>query len=341
MSLRLPETMTVVEIAGAGGPDVLQIGTRPLPRPGEGEVLVRVAAAGVNYPDVMQREGRYQPPPGVTDIPGLEVAGTILESGKGAENLPSGTDVCALVAGGGYAEYCTVPAPQVLPLPSGMDMAGAAAIPETFFTAWTNLYDSGRLMPGETVLIHGGSGGIGTTVIQMASCLGSTVFATARNSEKCRACIGLGAARAINYIEEDFVEAVRSETDDKGCDLVIDMVGGDYVRRNLDALAPGGRLVQIAVQKGPKAELFLPTIMAKQLVVTGSLLRPRTIEQKGRIAAKLRENIWPLIERGDIAPLVHKVFPLKDADRAHTLMESSEHIGKIVLQVGEYTGRQA
>ena len=341
MSLHLPETMTVVEITGAGGPEVLKTGTRPVPRPGAGEVLVRVAAAGVNYPDVMQRQGRYQPPPGVTDIPGLELAGTIVETGEEAEGFSPGEDVCALVAGGGYAEYCAVPTPQALPLPLGMSMVSAAAIPETFFTAWTNLYDSGRLVPGETVLIHGGSGGIGTTVIQIASRLGANVLATARNSEKCRACVDLGAARAINYTEEDFVDAVKSETGGRGCDVVIDMVGGDYVKRNLDALAPGGRLVQIAVQKGPKAELFLPTIMAKQLVVTGSLLRPRTVEQKGRIAAALRGNIWPLIEQGDIAPVVHKVFQLEDAARAHALMESSEHIGKIVLQVGEHTGKQA
>lgn len=335
MSFDVPETMTAIEITAPGGPEVLKPATRPTPRPAAGEILVRVAAAGVNFPDTMQRQGAYPPPPGASDIPGLELAGTVVALGEGVEGFRPGDAVCALVSGGAYAEYCVVPAPQALPLPKGYDMLHAAAIPENFFTVWTNLFDGGELKPGETILIHGGSGGIGTAAIQVARAIGATVFATARTAEKCRVCEELGATRAINYAEEDFVEIVKAATGGIGCDVVIDMVAGDYFRRNLDVLAPDGRLVQVAVQKGPKVELFFPTVMAKRLRITGSLLRPRSVAQKGEIARALHEKLWPLFEKGDIKPLVHAVFPFEEAAEAHALMASSNHIGKIMLTVGD------
>ena len=325
--------MTAIEIASPGGPDVLTPARRPLPRPAEGELLVRVAAAGVNFPDVMQRRGSYPPPPGVTDIPGLELAGTVVEVGAGTDRFAAGDEVCALVAGGGYAEYCVVPEPQALPVPGGFDLLQAAALPETFFTVWTNLFDSGRLAEGETVLIHGGSGGIGSVAIQMAKAFGATVFATARTGEKCRACEALGADRAVNYTDEDFVEAVKAATGGRGCDLVLDMVGGAYFARNLDALATGGRLVQIAVQKGAKVELFLPRIMTGRLTVTGSVLRPRSVAEKGVIARSLLERVWPLLEAGTLKPVIHETFPLAEAAAAHRVMEASTHIGKLMLSL--------
>lgn len=331
--MSLPATMTAIEIPEPGGPEVLVVATRPVPSPADGEVLVKVAAAGVNFPDVAQRRGNYPPPPGASDVPGLEVAGTVVAPGRGVDDLAEGDEVCALVAGGGYAEYCTAPAPQCLPVPQGFNMVMAAAIPETFFTVWTNLFDRGRLRRGETVLIHGGSGGIGTAAIQIASASGARVFATARNAEKCKVCETLGAERAINYREEDFVDVIRTFTDGRGVDLILDIVAGDYVERNLRALAIEGRLVQIAVQSGPKAEVPMFMIMQKRATVTGSTLRPRSVAEKGRIADALRANVWPLFESGRIRPVLHSTFPLAQAADAHRLMESSAHIGKIVLTV--------
>lgn len=331
--MSLPETMTAIEIPEPGGPEALIVGERPVPTPGDGEVLVKVAAAGVNFPDVMQRRGSYPPPPGAPDIPGLEIAGEIVATGLGVAEFSVGDEVCALVAGGGYAEYCAAPAPQCLPVPAGFDMVTAAAIPETFFTVWANLFDRGHLKAGETVLIHGGSGGIGTTAIQVAHAMGARVLTTARNAEKCKVCEELGAARAINYRDEDFVQVVAELTDGKGVELIIDIVGGDYVARNLKALAVEGRLVQVAVQDGAIAEVPMFLIMVKRLVVTGSTLRPRSVADKGRIATALKENVWPLFEAGKLRPVMHTTFPLAQAADAHRLMESSEHIGKIVLTV--------
>lgn len=329
----IPETMTAIEITEFGGPEVLKPVTRPTPTPGEGELLVKTAAVGVNFPDTMQRQGGYPPPPGITDIPGLELAGTVVAAGAGVDSFAPGDEVCALVSGGAYAEYCIVPAPQALPLPKGYDMLNAAAIPENFFTVWTNLFDGAQLAAGDTILIHGGSGGIGTAAIQVAKAFGATVFTTARNAEKCKACETLGATRAINYTEEDFVEVVKEATGGVGCSVVMDMVGGDYFNRNLDVLAPDGRMVQVAVQKGAKVELFIPTIMAKRIRYTGSTLRPRTVAQKGAITKAVGENLWPLFEKGDIKPVIYKTFPLEEAAEAHALMASGNHIGKIMLTV--------
>ena len=334
MSFDIPENMTAIEITEFGPPDVLKPVTRPTPRAGKGELLVRVAASGVNFPDTMQRQGGYPPPKGTTDIPGLELAGTVVEVGEGVQGFRVGDDVCALVSGGSYAEYCVVPAPQALPLPKGYDMIRAAAIPENYFTVWTNLFDGAHLVAGDSILVHGGSGGIGSTAIQVAKAFGATVFTTARTAEKCRVCEELGADRAINYTEEDFVAVVKEATGGKGCSVVLDMIGGDYFSRNLDVLAPEGRLVIVAVQKGAKVDLFIPTVMMKRLRITGSTLRPRTVEQKGRIAAAVHEKLWPLFEKGDIKPLIYKVFPLEKAGEAHALMASSDHIGKIMLSVG-------
>ena len=333
MSATLPDTMTAIEIPEPGGPDALVPGPRPVPAPGEGEVLVKVAAAGINRPDVMQRQGMYPPPPGASDIPGLEIAGTIVALGEGVTGLAVGDEVCALVSGGGYAEYCPAPAALCLPVPKGLSLAEAAAVPETFFTVWTNVFDRGRLRPGESLLVHGGSSGIGTTAIQLAVAKGARVFATAGSAEKCRACEDLGAERAINYRDEDFVEIVKQATDGAGVDVVLDMVGGDYYARNIEALAVEGRLVVIAVQSGPKTEINLLHLMQRRLTVTGSTLRPRTVEQKAEIAKSLRAEIWPLIEAGKVKPVMYKRFPLSEANRAHALMESGEHIGKIVLEV--------
>lgn len=331
----LPETMQAVEISEPGGPEVLRPTERPVPRPAEGEVLLRVAAAGINRPDVMQRTGNYPPPPGAPDLPGLEVAGTVVALGGDVVGLAEGDRVCALVAGGGYAEYCVAPAPQCLPVPEGPDMTAAAAIPETFFTVWTNVFDRGGLAAGETFLVHGGSSGIGTTAIQLAKAFGARVFATAGSAEKCAACEDLGAAAAINYRDEDFVARVKALTDDSGVDLILDMVGGDYLPRNLECLAVEGRLVQIALQRGPKVEMNLLPVMLKRLTVTGSTLRPRTVAQKGEIAAALRDKVWSLLADGSVKPIVHATFPLAEAAESHRLMESSAHIGKIVLTVGE------
>jgi NADPH:quinone reductase len=325
--------MIAVEITKPGGPDVLVAAERPTPSPGPGEVLIRVAAAGVNRPDVMQRMGHYPPPPGASDIPGLEVAGTVVQAGPDAEAWGVGDRVCALVAGGGYAEYCVAPALQCLPVPRGMDLAQAAAIPETFFTVWTNLFDRGHLKAGESVLIHGGSSGIGTTAIQLARARSSRVFVTAGTAAKCAACERLGAERAFNYRETDFVAASREATGGRGVDVVLDMVGGDYLPRNLEVLAAGGRLVQIAVLGGAKGTLNLITMMQRRLTLTGSTLRARPVADKAVIAAQLRANVWPLLEAGTVRPEIHATFPLARAADAHRLMESGEHIGKIVLVV--------
>jgi putative PIG3 family NAD(P)H quinone oxidoreductase len=325
--------MRAVEIARPGGPEVLVGTERPRPAPATGEVLVKVAAAGVNRPDVMQRMGHYPPPPGVTDIPGLEIAGVVEQVGSGVGAWRVGDRVCALVAGGGYAEYCVVPAPQCLPVPPNMDFSHAAAIPETFFTVWTNVFERGRLKPGESLLVHGGSSGIGTTAIQLARALGSRVFTTAGSADKCRACERLGAERAINYREEDFVAVVKQATAGKGVDVVLDMMGGDYFPRNMETLAMEGRLVSIAVLNGVKATINILTMMQRRLTLTGSTLRTRSIAEKGAIAAALREHVWPLLESGTVAPVIHATFPLGDAGAAHRVMESGTHIGKLVLVV--------
>src|SRR3954452_23220466 len=323
--------MTAIEIREPGEPDVLVPAERPIPAPAIGEVLIRVAAAGVNRPDVFQRRGRYAPPPGASDIPGLEVSGVIEALGAGVSGWTIGDAVCALVTGGGYAEYCVAPAPQCLPLPHGMDIVTAAAIPETFFTVWTNVFQRGRLQPGESLLVHGGSSGIGTTAIQLAKTTGARVFATAGSAEKCAACERLGAERAINYRDEDFVAVVRELTGGHGADVVLDMVGGEYFARNIDVLAVEGRLVEIATLRGAKADVNIQTIMVRRLTVTGSTLRPRPVSDKAAIAAELHARVWPLLESGAVKPIVHATFPLRAAADAHRMMESSVHIGKLLL----------
>jgi putative PIG3 family NAD(P)H quinone oxidoreductase len=322
-----------IEIAQPGGPEVLRIAERPRPEPREDEVLIRVAAAGVNRPDVMQRQGKYPPPPGAPDIPGLEVAGVIETLGTGVTEWRPGDAVCALVAGGGYAEYCAASAALCLPVPRGRGPVEAAAVPETFFTVWHNVFERGRLAAGQTLLVHGGSSGIGTTAIQLARAFGARVLATAGSADKCAACERLGAERAINYQDEDFVAVVKSATAGRGVDVVLDMVGGDYTPRNLACLAVEGRLVQIAVQRGARAELDLLAVMQKRLTITGSTLRPRPVAEKAAIARALRARVWPLIERGLVNPVIDRTFPLERAADAHRLMESGAHVGKIVLTV--------
>tara|TARA_R110001592_G_scaffold317293_1_gene594021 strand:+ start:1030 stop:2031 length:1002 start_codon:yes stop_codon:yes gene_type:complete len=333
--MSLPTEMTCVEIAEPGGPEQLRITTRPVPAPAKGEVLIRVAAAGVNRPDVVQRLGHYAPPEGVTDIPGLEVSGTVATLGDGVEGWKIGDTLCALVAGGGYGEYVCAPTEQCLPVPKGLSMVEAAALPETFFTVWTNLYERGDLKPGETLMVHGGTSGIGTTAIQVASQLGAKVIATAGSAEKCQACLDLGAARAVNYREEDFVEAAKDFTGGKGVDVILDMVGGDYIEKNLKSLNRDGRLVNIAFMKGAKAEINFMPLMLKRLTITGSTLRAQSVARKGVIAKAVRENVWPLIEKGAVKPVIYKTFSLDQAREAHELMESNRHIGKIVFQVAE------
>jgi putative PIG3 family NAD(P)H quinone oxidoreductase len=323
--------MIAIEICEPGEPDVLVPVERPVPAPAAGEVLIRVAAAGVNRPDVFQRRGRYAPPPGASDIPGLEVSGVIEALGPDAGHWRVGDAVCALVTGGGYAEYCVAPSPQCLPVPRGMDIAPAGAIPETFFTVWTNVFQRGRLQSNESLLVHGGSSGIGTTAIQLAKSKGARVFATAGSAVKCAACERLGAERAINYRETDFVAAVRELTGGRGVDVILDMVGGDYFARNIDALAVEGRLVEIATLQGVRAELNIQTIMGRRLTITGSTLRPRPVADKGAIADELRREVWPLLESGAVKPIVHATFPLRQAAEAHRMMESSAHIGKLLL----------
>ena len=327
----IPDKMKVIEISEFGGPEVLSIADAPVPTPGPGEVLIRVAASGVNRPDVVQRTGNYPPPPGASAIPGLEVSGTIVALGKDVQGLNNGDRVCALVTGGGYAEYCVAPAPQCLPVPTGLSMAEAAALPETFFTVWSNVFDRAGLRPGESFLIHGGTSGIGTTAIQLASALGSTVYATAGSDEKCSACKELGADVAINYKEQDFAEAIKEQTGGAGVNVILDMVGGDYINRNIKSLAVEGRLVQIAFLQGPKTEInFLP-VMLKRLVLTGSTLRAREIPFKAAIARELQAKVWPLIEAGKVRPVMDSVFPMARAVDAHKRIDNAGHVGKIVL----------
>ena len=325
--------MIAIAIREPGPPDVLVPVERPIPDVGPNEVLIRVAAAGVNRPDVMQRQGRYAPPQGVTDIPGLEVAGTIEACGPGVRGWSVGDRVCALVAGGGYAEYCVAPAPQCLPVPAGLDLAAAAALPEVMFTVWTNVFERGRLQAGESILVHGGSSGIGTAAIQVARARGARVFATAGTDEKCRACEALGAERCINYRDHDFVAEVKALTDGRGVDVVLDMVGGEYLQRNIDVLGMDGRLVQIAQLGGYRSTISTIPILQRRLTITGSTLRARSVEEKGRIAAAVREHVWPLLESGAVRVVMHATFPLVQAAEAHRLMESSQHIGKLVLLV--------
>jgi putative PIG3 family NAD(P)H quinone oxidoreductase len=329
----VPQTMTVVEMEHPGGPEVLVSGTRPVPQAAPGTVLVRVAAAGVNRPDLLQRQGKYPPPPGASDVIGLEVAGTVVARGDDAGEWQVGDQVCALVAGGGYAEYCVAPAPQCLPVPRSFSMVEAAALPETFFTVWTNVFERGRLQAGERLLVHGGSSGIGTTAILLARAFGATVYVTAGSPDKCAACERLGAERAINYRTDDFVAAVSDLTSGRGVDVVLDMVGGDYVSRNLEVLAMEGRLVQIAFLRGSRAEVNLSPLMQKRITFTGSTLRPRTVEQKGAIARALREHVWPRLDAGGLRPVIYQTFPLAQAAEAHATLERGEHVGKIVLTV--------
>lgn len=332
MTDAFPKQMTAIEITQDGGPDVLVPCEMATPQPGPEEVLIHVAAAGVNRPDVFQRQGNYPAPKGASPIPGLEVAGTIAALGRNASRYSVGDKVCALVTGGGYAQYCVAHETITLPIPGSLSMVEAAGLPETCFTVWANVFDRASLQPGETLLVHGGSSGIGTTAIQMATqLLGTDVFVTAGSDEKCAMCEKLGAKRAINYKEQDFVEIVKADTDGKGVDVILDMIGGDYIARNLKAAAPDGRIVSIAFLKGAKAEVnFLP-IMLKRLTLTGSTLRARPVEEKAQIARQLEEKIWPLIASGKIHPVIHAEFPLTQAAEAHKLMESSAHIGKIIL----------
>lgn len=334
MTTPLPTEMTFIDLPSFGGPESLVPARGPVPSPGPGEVLVRVAAAGVNRPDVMQRQGNYNPPPDASPVPGLEIAGEVVALGEGVTEVQTGDVVCALVSGGGYAEYCTAPAPQCLPVPKGLNLIEAAALPETYFTVWTNVFERGGLKAGETILIHGGSSGIGTTAIQLAREFGARIFTTVGNTEKARACESLGAERAINYREEDYVAVVKELTGGEGVNLILDMVGGDYLARDVKALAVEGRLVQIAFQKPSKVEFdFLP-MMLKRLTLTGSTLRPRTVAQKAEIARALHEKVWPLLEAGKVRPVIYQTFPLTEIAAAHALMDSSRHIGKIMLDCG-------
>jgi NADPH:quinone reductase len=331
--MSVPREMTVIEIAAPGGPEQLKPAKRPVPVPGDGEVLVRVAAAGVNRPDVMQRQGRYPPPPGASDLPGLEIAGEIAALGPKVAGLSIGDKVTALLPGGGYAEYALAAAPLCLPVPSGISMVEAAAIPETFFTVWTNLFDRGRCKAGDTVLVHGGTSGIGTTAIQLAAAWGARVFATAGSDDKARACERLGAVRGINYRTEDFVEVIRAQTQGKGVDVTLDIVAGTYVARNLEIAAVEGRVVTISTLGGSRAEINVGLILTKRLTLTGSTLRSRTVAQKAEVADAVRKNIWPLLAAGRVRPVIHATFSLAEAAEAHRLMESSNHVGKIVLTV--------
>lgn len=327
----MTEMMRAVEITRAGGPDVLQITERPVPQPAHGQVVIEVAFAGVNRPDALQRAGLYDPPAGASDLPGLEASGEIVAVGTGVSGVKSGDMVCALLPGGGYAEYVVTPAAHCLPVPDRLSLKEAACLPETFFTVWSNVFGRGGLKAGEKFLVHGGSSGIGTTAIQLARAFGARVFTTAGSAEKCEACLQLGAEIAMNYREEDFVERIRAEG---GADLILDMVGGDYIPRNLKTLADDGRLVQIAFLGGPKVEVNFVQLMTRRLTMTGSTLRPQSDLAKARIAEELHEAVWPLISAGRVAPVMDQEFALENAADAHTRMESSEHVGKIVLKAG-------
>lgn len=326
--------MKAIEILRAGAPEVLQLAQRPDPVPGAGEVLIRVAAAGVNRPDVLQRKGLYPVPPGASDLPGLEVAGTIVAGDAAAmaqAGFKLGDRVCALVAGGGYAQLCVAPVGQCLPSPAGLSDIEAASLPETFFTVWSNVFDRARLQPGETLLVQGGTSGIGVTAIQLAKAAGATVIVTAGSDDKCAACVSLGADHAVNYRSHDFVAEVKRLTGGKGADVILDMVAGDYVARELDCLADDGRLVIIAVQGGIDSRIDAGAVLRRRLTITGSTLRPRPVAFKAAIAAALRKNVWPWIDAGRVKPVIYKVFPAAEAAQAHTLMESNQHIGKLVL----------
>jgi NADPH:quinone reductase len=325
--------MRAIEISEFGPPEVLKLTDRPDPVPAAGEVLIDVEAAGVNRPDIIQRYGKYPPPPGASDIPGLEVAGRIAALGEGVSGFSIGDRVCALVAGGGYAERAAVPREQVLPIPRGLTAVQAAGIPETFFTVWTNVFQRGKLQSGETILIHGGTSGIGTTAIQLAKAFGARVMTTAGSDEKCDAALKLGAEHAFNYRTSDWVADARSASGGRGLDVILDIVGADYIPKNLDLLAVEGRLVQIAFLKTAKAELDFSIMMRKRAWITGSTLRPRTPAEKGDIARELHQHVWPLLEQGVVAPIIHDTFPLAQAAAAHRLMESSTHVGKIILEV--------
>ncbi len=332
---QIPENMRAIEISEPGNADSLIPTLRPTPKPEHGEVLVHVAAAGVNRPDVMQRQGGYPAPPGASDIPGLEVAGSVVACGPGVERYKIGDAVCALVTGGGYAEYCPAPEAQTLPFPAGYSASEASSLPENFFTVWTNLFERGRLAAGERLLVHGGSSGIGTAAIQLAAIMGIRVFATAGSEKKCAACRELGAELAINYRTDDYVAAIKSSTDGEGVDVVLDMVGGEYIQRNLRCLRTEGRLVQIAFLEGSEAALNLMPLMLKRLTITGSTLRAQSVSAKGRIAAALKTEVWPLLATRRIMPVIDSAFPLENAAQAHTRMESSVHIGKILLIPGD------
>jgi len=326
----VPEKMKFVHFAQPGGPEVLTITEGPVPQPGEREVLIRVAAAGVNRADLLQREGKYPPPPGASPILGLEVAGAVAVAGA-QSRWKIGDQVCALVAGGGYAEYCLAPDPQCLPIPRGLSVEESAGIPETFFTVWTNVFQTGQLKPGKTILVHGGTSGVGTTAIQLARVFGATVFATAGSEEKCQACLKLGAEAAIDYKEKDFVREIKRLTGDQGVDFVLDIVGAPYTARNIECLAVQGRLVQVSTQQGAEALVNLGSIMRKRLMLTGSTLRPRSVEEKGEIARDLYEKVWPLLESRRVKVIVDRVYPLAEVAEAHRRMASSQHIGKIIL----------
>ncbi len=325
--------MRAIEITQPGKPDVLQLCERPVPVLKAGEVLIKVHAAGINRPDVLQRLGKYPVPPGASDLPGLEVAGEIVDGDYAAAGFAKGDLVCALVQGGGYAEYCTAPAEQCLPVPQGLSPLEAASLPETFFTVWSNVFDRAQLGPGESLLVQGGSSGIGVTAIQLASALGHRVFATAGSDEKCRACEQLGAERGINYRSEDFAAVVKEMTGGRGVDVILDMVAGDYIPREIDCLADDGRIALIALLKGAKAEIDLGQVLRRRLSISGSTLRPRPVAFKAAIARSLRERVWPLLEQGKLKPVIYRSFPLARAAEAHALMESSTHVGEIVLQV--------
>ncbi len=331
--MTLPAKMRAVEISSPGGPEVLRPAERALPQPKPHEILVKVAAAGVNRPDVLQRMGLYAVPPDASDLPGLEIAGTVAAIGSDVKMWKVGDQVCALTHGGGYAEYCVTPEVQALPIPKGLTPVEAASLPETFFTVYSNVFDRGALKAGETFLVQGGSSGIGVTAIQVAAAMGHRVFATAGSDEKCAACVKLGAEKAFNYKTQDWAAELKTATAGKGVNVILDMVGGDYVPKELKSLADDGRLVMIAFLRGMKAEVDLGEVMRKRLQITGSTLRPRTVEFKGQVAKSLRERVWPLIEAGRIKPVIYKSFPLAGAADAHRLMESSQHIGKIVLTV--------
>ena len=328
----IQQSMNYIQIEKHGDPEVLKLHSMPVPEPGPGEVLIKVAAAGVNRPDMMQRKGLYPPPPGATDIPGLEVSGTVVSLGQNVSEPPINSEVCALVTCGGYAEYCLAAASICLPVPEKISLGNAAGIPETFFTVWTNVFKRGQLKAGESLLVHGGSSGIGTTAIQLGKAFGVTVYTTAGTSDKCEFCNNLGADAAINYREQDFSEEIKRLTEGKGVNVILDMVGGPYFPKNIRLLADEGRLVQIALMQGSKAEVDFRSLLLKRVTLTGSTLRPRSAGEKTKIAQALQKKVWPLLESGAIRPIIHQTFPLKQASEAHRLMESSAHIGKILLK---------